>query len=234
METENKLPRLLLPKKPKDYREAGAYLLTLPDEFHKERIEFKGEDGKDYLLWTPASRSNDERRKNPSVGVVAKGYGNVDFEPGDTVLCEHHSFKQGGKRKVFYEKDGTEYFRVLNFQVHFKVDDSNNLIPRKNVLLCEPLKEKMVETSLHIPDEYIDYRRDVVKIVRTWEGCTQYTEGDFILLTTNADYPITHNNKRYVKVDTSSGHEVLAKVDSAEWRYKKIHRHVDHKLKSQK
>src|SRR5690606_33398868 len=157
----SKLPTLLLPKKPKDYREAGAYLLTVPDKFHKEKWVFKGDDGKEYLLWTPASHSNDERRKHPSIGKVAEGYGDVDFKPGDTVICEHHTFRRvGDEYDVFYEKDGIEYYRALNWQVFFKVDENQDLVPRKQILLCEPLKEKMVDTFLHIPEEYINYRRD--------------------------------------------------------------------------
>lgn len=226
---DKKLPKLVV-QKTGNYRLDGAYLMTILDKEQREKYSFLGDNNKEYTLYTPTEYENDERKKHPNIGVVVNSTGDTQFLPGDKVIVEHNSFRYNvGDYDVLYtDEEGVEYYRVMNYNIFARINDDSTLTPRKYILLCEPLKDKLVDTFLHIPEEYIDYRRDVVRITDVWEGCTEYKPGDYILLRKNADYPIDFNGKRVVKVDTASGIEVEAIVEDPSWRFKNTHRHERH------
>lgn len=225
----NKLPKLLI-KKTGDYRVDGAYLVTVPDINHHEKIVVNGEGGKEFILYKPdAIFSGDMRNKFANQVKVEASFGDTCFIPGDVLRVEHACLvNNSGKYDPFYVgEDGTNYFKVMNYAALFKIEN-NELVPRDYILLCEPIEDKAYETTLDLSADLIFNRRDLVRVVRVWEGCTDYKEGDLILIEKNSDYPLQWNKKDYVKVDTFSGQEVLAIVGSTGWRKKEVHRHAKH------
>lgn len=224
----NKLPKLLITSsQKKDYLYRDAYLCTV-DREHRHKHEFKGEDGKDYLLYLPKDKSNDHREKHPNIGTVASATPGAQFPVGTTVLCKHFTFEeQDNTPRIFYEKDGEIYYRAFNFHVMFAIE-GNDLVPREGILLCEPIMDKLYDTTLELSGDNVDYRRDIAKVIKVWEGCTDYEVGDYVLLNKGGDYPFDFNGKEYLKVDTYFN-DVIAVVDSKEVRRKEVTKRVrDH------
>lgn len=222
------LPKLLITSQnKKEYPLRDGYLCTV-DREHRHTHEFKGDNGETFTLFLPKDKSNDHREKHPNIGKVESKTNGAQFEVGDELLCKHFTFEQEDNTpKVFYEEDGVEYYRVFNRDVMFAIR-GEELIPREGILLCEPIKDKLYESTLELAPVDVDYRRDVVKVLKVWDGCEEYKPGDFIMLAKGGDYPFTHKGKEYVKVDHYFG-DVIAIVGDSNHRIKEIRRRVrDH------
>ena len=216
----SKLPKVVVPgtmkNKKKNKYDAGAYLVKI-DVYQKERHEFKREDGTTGILYIDRSSTNDHRERHQNVAEVISYSGEVDFkDPGTKLICNHFSFADHTDElhPIFKDERGDLYFKVFNDKVYFGVV-SGEIIPRKGNLLCEPVKEKLYDTFLELPDTLVENRRDLVKIIKTWAGCTEYKEGDYALIIKNADYPFMWEGKEYIKVDTVLS-EVLLTVPPSE------------------
>jgi hypothetical protein len=217
-----KLPQLKFGKSD-NYRTAGGYLIGEVDKDQKSKHKIATDQGEEVVIHLVTDSMIDERRKHPNVGVICGTGGDTCFEVGETVIVEHNSFRAGvNPFDVLYtDEDGKDYFRVINANVLFAVRDSK-LVPRKYILLCKPLKDKVYDTFLHVEEEY---RRDVAVVDTVWEGCTEYKPGDIILLEDNSDYPLEFGGEDYLKVDTWGDFEVRAIVPDTKWRVKKNFTH---------
>lgn len=225
-----KLPKLLV-KVTNNYRTSGIYLVSVPDLYHHEKYKFKGENGEELFLYTADSHlTTDERMKYATEVIVEATYGDTCFNVGDKVRVEHHALTDGnGDYYPFWtDENGKDYYRVMNYDVLYRIEE-DFATPRKNILLCKPIREKAYETTLELPDELMFNRRDVVQVAKVWEGCTDYKEGDLLLIAKDADYYVKINGEDYVKVDTSGDFEVFAKVGSTGWRKTQVYKHHVHK-----
>lgn len=199
------------------------YICTTDIDQKKKKI-IKGEGGKDLELYIGSDKNRNNRVSHPNYGTIVTTSKDAEFKKGDGVLVTHFTFENEAREKnVLFKQDGTEYFKVDNFQLMFGVVDGE-LIPRKYKLLCEPVYDKFFETSLLLTSEYEGGRRDIVKVVRTWKGCDIYKEGEYLLIEKNGDYYFDWEDKEYISVDHYFG-DVLMKVPNTGWRKKEVHTH---------
>lgn len=207
----------------KNYWDSAAYLLSTDIDQKKKKI-LKGENGEDIEILIQTNKNYNFRISKANRGIIEAVDGDVDFKVGQEVLVTHFTFEDmDGRKKVAYEKDGKEYYQANNFEIMFGIE-GDKLIPRKGVLLCEPVYDKFLETTLHLTEEYEGSRRDLVKVLKPWNNCETYKEGDYLIIEKNADYIFEWNGKEFIKVDDRFG-DVLMKVDCTDWRKKEIHTH---------
>lgn len=203
------------------------YVCTV-DREHRFRHEFIGEDGETHSLYLPKWLSADHKEAHPNIGTIVETSGDAQFSVGQQVFVRHFTFENHeGEPVNFYEKDGTKYYMVHNWEVIAAIDGTQ-LIPREGILLCSAIREKLYDTFLDLPPELDDYRRDVALVEQVWEGCTDYKPGDYVLLAKGGDYPFEFNKREYLKVDTLNN-DVIAKVDSPKWRKTEVKKRIrDH------
>lgn len=233
-ETNKRLPTVLIPKL-EEGTPQGGYLCTI-DKEQRSKHTFKTEDGGTGTLYIPTEYIGDNRIKHPNIGTIVKCFGDAQFNVGDQILCNHFTFSDHDRTfKVLYtDEDGIEYYRVLNNQVYFKINEDGTLTNRKGLLLCEGIVDKVYETSLILPDSMIEPRRDVVKVLQVFEGCTEYRVGNYLLINKGADYPFEHEKKEYLKVDVTDDFDVLAIVPDDKIRKTETHRRAnDHNKRSE-
>src|SRR5690606_1245663 len=157
--SKNKLPKILVTsKQKKEYYTKDAYLCTC-DREHRMVHEFEGEGGEKFTLFLPKDKSNDHREKHPNIGKIAYAPEGSQFKEGDELLCRHFTFElDDNTARVFYERDGEEYYKVINQDIMFGIRDGE-LIPREGVLLCEGIEDKLYHTTLELLASDIDVRR---------------------------------------------------------------------------
>ena len=203
------------------------YICTV-DREHRFKHEFEGDNGETYKLFLPTWLSADHRRAHPNIGTVQYASEGAQFKPGQMLFVRHFTFEDHeGNPLHFHVEDGVEYYRVHNWEVMAAID-GDKLIPREGILLCSAIREKLYDTFLELPPELDDYRRDIARVEQVWDGCTEYKEGDYVILAKGGDYPFDFNKREYLKVDTYSN-DVIAKVDSTEWRLGDVKKRIrDH------
>lgn len=229
-----KLPKLLI-KDTGDLGTNGAYLVTAYNLTEKEEHIFRGDNGEDFKLYIPTKTIQDQKLANPNTVIVQACFGNTHFKVGAKLMVEQNvltdsSVKSNIEKNVFYTtEDGTELYRVLNYDVFFEITEDEDLIPREGVLLCEPVVEVKYSTTsaIVLPDSAKLPRRDIARVVKVWEGCKDYEEGDYILLNRGADWAFRWgaDKKSYLKVDTIDN-GVIARVDSDSWSITKREKRV--------
>lgn len=203
----------------REYETSGAYICTV-DREQREKKQI-GE----FLLYTPQKYNNNHRTAHPQVGTIVKTYGNTEFKEGMRVYCKNLTFETENKEpKVYFQENGVDYYLAINEDVIFGIDEEDNLIPREGMLLCEPIEDKLIDTSLELLGSYVDYRRDVAKVLKTWRGCFEFEVGEYVLFEKNGDYHFTWNNKDYI----ASNHyfdDILGVIDTPEWRAEELRIH---------
>jgi hypothetical protein len=208
----------------KDFWTEATYLVTV-DLNQKRKKEIATEGGDKVKLTILTEFISNHRLKHPNYAKIVSTSGKAQFKAGEGLICNHFAFEDvENNSKHIYEKDRVKYYRVTNFDVMFGVVNGE-LIPREGVLLCEGVEDKLVNTNLHMTGDYVGKRRDIAKVIKTWEGCTNYEVGDYVLLEKGGDYLFEHNGKEYTKVDTYNA-DVLAIVDTPEVRIDEIRIHV--------
>lgn len=201
----------------------AVYICTTDIE-QKKKKTITGYDGNPLEIYIGADANMNHREAHPNVGVIEYASEGAEFKVGDGVVVKHFTFEdQDRNKKVLYEEGGKEYYKVNNFDLMFAIVDGE-LIPRKNTLLCEPVYDKFLETELQLTTEYEGSRRDLVKVLKTWNGCDLLSQGDYIIIEKNADYIFEYEGKEYISVDHEFG-DVLMKVPNTEWRKKEVHTH---------
>lgn len=233
-ENKKKLPTLLVPKGERVWDTKSAIYLVTIDEDQKKKHYFKTEDGGTGMLHIPTEFVLNNLYKHPNVATVVEGFGDTTFKKGDEIVCHHYTFAFSDTTlKVFWTdpKTGIDYYRVREHEIYFSIKNER-LVPREGILLCEALKDKVYETFLTLPDSLIDERRDVVRVLDTWEGCTQYKKGDYVIVEEGGDYPFEMFGREFIKVDAFRD-DAMAVVDTKDVRKKNWKRRVrDHTKKA--
>ncbi len=203
--------------------EEAVYICTVDME-QKKKKTITGADGKPLELYIGADSNMNHRISHPNIGKIVSASEGAEFKVGDGVLVTHFTFEtQERTKKVFYTKDGVDYYRVNNFEILFGIVDGE-LIPRKNNILCEPVYDKFLDTKLILTEEYEGSRRDLVRVIRGWNDCELFKEGDYLIIEKNADYIFDYNGKEYISVDYEFD-DVLMKVPTTDWRKTEVHTH---------
>lgn len=209
----SKLP-ILFPNKSRDSK-PGCYLVT-SDLFHKEVHNFKGDNGETFTLYTPRDQSNNIKERNPNLATVVAAFGDTDFKKGDVLVIDHYVLKNhdDSLNHIWEDEKGVKYWKVENYDV-FGCLEGDRIKPNSEILLCEYLEDKLIETTLDLAASLVDKRQDLAKIV--FSSDDKYKPGQYILVEDYALYEIEHEGKKYAKVDISMN-DIMAVVDSPKWR----------------
>lgn len=211
-------------KQPYYFRD--TYVCTT-DQDQKNKHNFIGDNGEELSLFVVSSEVKNHRLAHPNYGVIAEATPNSQFKVGDGLITNHFTFQdEAFKPKVFYSKDGIDYYKVINLDIIAGVVN-NELVLREGVMFCEPIYGDLIETTLYAGSEYHGKRRDIAKVVQVWEGCTNYKVGDYILLNKGADYYFDWKGKEYMKVDTYFD-DVLGKSANPNMRILQERLHATH------
>lgn len=207
-----------------EYLESGVYFLKMVDPQEKEKHHFKSYTGEQMHLFISTDHISNQILTNPTTGQIVSKAGDTDFEVGDTVIVEQNVFLDRSEitnpkwNTIYTMPDGTELFRVLNYDVFFKVDPvTEKITPRRGALLCESVYDhsvKLIGGGEHEDTKYP--RRDMVRVVETWEGDDTYKPGDLLLIEEGGDWRVRFKDRDLIKVDTYTN-DVLAKVESESW-----------------
>lgn len=217
MSEKLKLP-VLFPKKMRNTTR-GSYLVTA-NIYHKEEHHFKGQDGSDFVLYTPKSESNNHKDKRPNIGVIVECFGETIFKPGTQILMDHFVLQghDGTTNEIYEDYAGKKYWAVENCDVFAAIIDGE-LVPNIDFLICEYVEDKLIETELFLPGNLTGQRQDIARIVSS--SNKYYEPGSYILVEDYSLYEIQHAGKRYAKVDISMD-DAVAVVDSPKWRKNKV------------
>lgn len=208
-----------------NYLYKDSYICSTDIE-QKRSHNFTGDDGQKYSFYIPKGVIKNHRLAHPNYGRIVYSPEDAQFPVGTDIIVRHFTFENTSfEKQVLFEEDGEEYYKVTNFDLLFGIIN-DELIPREGVLLCEHVEGKLVNTSLQVTADLEGNRRDIAKVIKTWEGCTEYTVGDYVLLAKGGDYEFTFNEKPYLKVDHYLN-DVIAVVDSPEWRVDEIRKHAN-------
>lgn len=170
---------------------------------------------------------NDHRHKHPNLGKIEYASEDSQFKVGQEVLCKHFTFESGDhESNEFVETDGTKYFLVNNFNVMFGID-GDELVPRKGVLLCEPVYGNLLRSEIILAGDIEGRRRDIARVLRVGEGVSGINEGDYVMLTIGGDYEFEWKGKTYIKVDTQYG-DAYATSDSPDTYDSVLTKHYKH------
>lgn len=215
-----------------DYMLSGCYICTCDLE-QKESKQIETVNGQ-LTLFTPQKYNNNHRTAHPNVGTIVQTVGNTQFEVGTQILCKHLTFEKEDKTpNHFFEENGILYYKVYNMDVMYGID-GDNLTPREGIVLAEPIFDKLLNTTLDLAGNFYDYRRDVVKLLKAWEGCTDFTEGDYLFLEEGGDYLFSFNGKDYIKCDHYFD-DIMGVTDNPNWRAQKLLTHKnDHSVLTDK
>lgn len=209
-----------------EYYYRDTYICTV-DLDQKSKHNFTGDNGKEFTLFIPATQVKNHRLAHPNYATIETATLGSQFKKGDGLVTLHFTFEDEAFRpKVYYNQDGTDYFKVQNVDVIAGVVNEK-LIPREGILFCKPVTGKLLNTQLEMLDKYAGKRRDIAIVDNVWEGCTKYRKGDYLILNKGADYYFDWQGTEYMKVDTYFD-DVLAKVDSEQWRVDEERLHATH------
>lgn len=204
------------------YHRHEYYLITNVDQ--KNTLEVEG----GHKIYTGADLASNHRDSHANIGEVVQtsSVGDEEFKKGDILLVDHFKFTDVNRKKELFHKteNGLELYRVLSGEIYFKIVNDCQLIPREGILLCENVEGKFVDSKLELSSELNGKRRDIAKIIKVWNGCTKYKEGDYLLLNKGGDYRFTFKDKEYIKVDTYFDDD-LAIVKDEEWRFEEVRQH---------
>lgn len=224
---------MIRPELDKNIYELSGCYICICDLQQKEQKNVVTPFG-DVTLYTPQKYNNNHRTAHPNVGTIVEVFGNTQFKVGQQIICKHSTFENENKTpNSFYEKDDVLYYKVYNSHVMFGVD-GEELIPREGILLCEPIYDSLIGMSLIAPDILQDYRRDVTKVIKVWDGCEDYKVGDYLFLEKGGDYLFEFMGKDYIKTDDYF-EDVMGVIESPEWRNDEVLKHQkDHSEKTDK
>jgi len=212
------IPRI---KDTDEYYEQGYYICTA-DAYHNDTRKLKDENGKEIKLQMLNELNLNHRISHGNMATIVKTVGKTNFKVGDTIIVHHFALTGSDrKKKIHYEENGVEYYKISMRETFFKLGKDGKLTPREGVLLCKGVKYKPEQSKI------LDDRRDLVQVVDKWMGCKEFKPNDYLLLAKGADYqfenPIT--GESHIKVDVYFK-DVWAIVDSPDWMLTEIREHI--------
>lgn len=170
---------------------------------------------------------NDHRLKHPNIGEVHCSSEGSEFSKGQKVICKHFTFENGShKSNEFVTFRGTKYFLVNNFNVIAGITETG-LVPRRGILLCEPVYGNFLKTDFKLTGEVEGRRRDIAKVISVGQGISDVKTGDYVMLTVGGDYQFEWNGKTYIKVDTHYG-DTYATTDTDDTYDSVLQKHMKH------
>ena len=178
------------------------YVMTADLE-QNESKQIKKFDGDVVTLYTPQKYNANFRTALPKIGTVVRAIGkDCKFKEGTKILCSHFTFVNEKRQSThFSEIDGVKYYRVSNLDILAGIVDGQ-LVPQDEVILCEPVKDKLIKTDLELGDNLIDIRRDVAKILVVPEKYKEiYKVGSYLFLNEGADYLFEYEGVTYTAVE---------------------------------
>lgn len=180
----------------------------------------------------------DNRDTRPTIGTIVWSSEGAQFKVGQKAICRHFTFQNSDMESQHFMVDddsAEKLFEVNNYDIVFGIEEgSNELTPRKGVLICEPVYGKFAHSVLDLSPDYEGRRRDIAKIKKVWEGCEDFKAGQYVMLKLGGDYEFEHNGEKLIRVDIQN-EDAYAVVDSNEW-YDSVMRKakVDRELSSSK
>lgn len=140
--------------------------------------------------------------KNPVRAMIVKSNKSSEFKEGDELICTYDTFVDPTHLtdKADLTIDGEKYYVIKNRNIICKVNSDGNIIPRQGVLICEPIYEKLISTTLELSGGLKGRRRDLVKVIQTYEG-SKATVGDYLLTKMGGDYEFYTNGLLHIAVD---------------------------------
>lgn len=203
-----------IPKHLMHHGNTGAYLVTIDIE-HREKYTFKGEDGKEHLLYTPKYATNNYLKRNINECTVVETYGTTSFKKGDKLIVDHWLFMDNNNNYIppLVRVDSVDYFRVVENDVFFGIIDGE-VIPKPTNLICEYISYNLSD-DLSLVGTMSGLRRDVLKVTKVSREEKDYKVGDLIMIREYADYGIYTGSSVYVKVDKKY---IWAKVEDEKIR----------------
>lgn len=205
------------------------YIMTTDLE-QNESKDIVRNDGSTVKLYTPQKYNSNFRTALPRVGTIVKAMGkDCKFKEGQKVLCNHFTFINEKRQSThFMEQDGELYYRVTQMYIIAGIS-GDELIPQDEVIICTPVEDKLIETSLELPDQLVDIRRDVAKVAIVPDKYKdQIPVGNYLMLTEGADYLFEFNGKDYTAVELFLGGAAMHSPEldyrpSTLWKHKNDH-----------
>ena len=219
----SKLKPYIHPNKKKSYYTKDMYFCTC-DLNQKDKYKLAGTD---IEIIIRNDLKLDHREAHPNVGVIVSANDSAQFKVGQQVLCKHFTFQTHDRQSKHFTKEGSELiYKVTNLDIMFGID-GEELIPREGVLLCEGIEGKFTDTVIELGTEYEGRRRDIVRVLKVWEGCTEYKVGDLLMVKNGGDYPFEFRGKKFIKVDHYFD-DVYAITDTTDTYDVEIRKHTNH------
>lgn len=172
----------------------------------------------------------DNRISRPTLGTIIEASEGAQFKVGQKIICKHFSFEdvRRNSRHFHYNiRTKEKLYLVKNQSVMFGINEDGSLEPREGILLGAPVYGKFADTDLELSSDFEGRRRDIVKVIKVWEGCTDFKVGDYVMVQAGGDYPFKHDGVDYIRVDTFN-EDAYAITDSQDTYDSIIHKHVNH------
>lgn len=202
-----------------------------------EQREWKELGDTGVVLKIETKYNPDNRDTRPTIGRIVWASEGSQFKVGQRAICRHFTFQDsdGESQHLAVDDSGNKLFEVDNYNIVFGIDErSGELEPREGVLICEPVYGKFAHSSLDLSPDYEGRRRDIARVKKVWEGCTDFKAGQYVMLKLGGDYEFEHNGEKLIRVDIQN-EDAYAVVESDEW-YDSVMRKakVDRELSSTK
>lgn len=205
------------------------YVMTADLE-QNESKDIQKFDGDTVTLYTPQKYNPNFRTALPKIGTVVKTVGkDCKFKQGTKILCSHFTFMNEKRQSThFSEIDGIKYYRVTNLDILAGIVEGQ-LIPQDEVILCEPVVDKLIKTTLEVGDNLIDMRRDVARIVSVPDKHKDtFPVGHYVFFDEGADYLFDYEGVTYIAVELFLGGAIMVGPEldyqpSMLWRHKEDH-----------
>ena len=220
---------IVFDKGSKDFFKEDEYLMVCHKEEHLKR-KLKGSDVEIQLV-TKGMANN--LHKFPTRGRVVKTNRKDSwFKEGDELICKYHTFfnTQGDDKKTLTAVDDdsvkeVDLYLADNTKVIAKIDNGK-LIPREGIIISEPLNGNLIDSKLELSGGLKGRRRDVLKVKYVWDGCTEYKEGDYVMVKMGGDYEFYFEGELHLSTDVYRK-DIYAKVGDDKWYDDKNNKHVD-------
>lgn len=211
MEKQNyKLPQLFVKETGRSGKN-GCYLVSA-DLDKKKKHTIIGEGGFKLDLIIANETNNSTKDRLPNEVDVEACFGDVDFPVGTTMFVDHYALlnHDGSSNHIFEDESGKKFWRVESRQVHTGLVDGN-IVPNSDILVCEYIEDKLLNTTLELTGSLVGDRQDVARVVISNDD--RYPVGTYILVEDYALYSFVHEGKKMAKVDISMN-DIICVVSS--------------------
>lgn len=195
-----------------DYYEQDLYIAECYDEHTFDKVDVGG-----VKIQLAVKYQKNGLHKNPVRAMIVKAMLESQFNKGDELICKYSTFIDPTyhTKNVELTVDGKELYLIKNRDIICKVEEGGNIIPRKGMLICEPVEGNLIDTTLFLNRELQGRRRDLVKVVKAFEG-SKAKEGEYLITMLGGDYEFYNEGKLYIAVDEYY-EDYFAIVQDSKW-----------------